>query len=145
MRILFMRRGRPRAGHSYPHVVACTLAALWVASNAAAAGENPSASMFSLSAFGTFGLVHATEERADYTASPLSPNGAGYTHAWSPDLDSRLGAQIIAHFSPQLSTMQQLISEQDYDKTYKPHVECQSRLPAGEHRLRFCVVRAQRS
>jgi hypothetical protein len=122
MRILFMLWGRPRAGHAYLHVVACILAAMLGASKAAA-GENPSASMFSISAFGTFGLVHSSEDRADYTASPLSPNGAGYTHAWSPDLDSRLGAQIIAHFTPQLSAMLQLISEQDYDKTYKPHVE----------------------
>lgn len=80
-------------------------------------------SMFAFSAFGTVGVVHSSEDRADYTASPLAPNGAGFTHDWSPDIDSRLGAQVIAHFTPQLSAMLQVISEQNYDKTYKPHVE----------------------
>ncbi len=80
-------------------------------------------SMFSFSGFGTLGVVHSTEDDADYTASPLAPNGAGFTHAWSPDIDSRLGAQVIAYFTPQLSAMLQVISEQNDDKTYRPHVE----------------------
>lgn len=90
---------------------------------AVAAGEDQSPSIFSLSAFGTLGAVHSSEERADYTASPLSPNGAGFTHDWTPDIDSRLGAQVIAHFTAQLSAMLQVISEQNYDKTFRPHVE----------------------
>jgi hypothetical protein len=81
------------------------------------------APLFSFSGFGTLGVVHSSEDRADFTASPLAPNGAGYTHPWSPDIDSRLGAQVIAHFTPQLSAMLQVISEQRYDKTFKPHVE----------------------
>jgi Gram-negative porin len=87
--------------------------------NAASLGQ----SMFSLSGFGSLGLVHSSEDRADYTASVLAPNGAGFTHEWSPDVDSRLGAQATAHLMPQLSAMLQVIVEQDYDKTYKPHVE----------------------
>jgi hypothetical protein len=90
---------------------------------AAADTQDPGASMLSFSAFGTFGLVHSSEERADFTASPLAPDGPGYTHSWSPDIDSRVGAQVIAHFTPQLSAMLQVISEQRYDKTYKPDVE----------------------
>jgi hypothetical protein len=79
--------------------------------------------MFSLSAFSTLGVVHSSEDRADFTAIPLQPNGAGYTHSWSPDIDSRFGAQATAQFTPQLSAMLQVISEQSYDKTYKPHIE----------------------
>ncbi len=90
---------------------------------AGATQDDPAASMFSFSAFGTLGLVHSSEDDADFTASPLQPNGASYTHSWSPAIDSRLGAQAVAHFTPQLSAMLQIISEQDYDKTYKPHVE----------------------
>jgi hypothetical protein len=89
----------------------------------AVAADDPAASMFSFSAFGTLGVVHSNDDRADFTASPLQPNGAGYTHSWSPDVDSRLGAQATAHFTPQLSAMLQVISEQNYDKTYKPLVE----------------------
>jgi len=88
-----------------------------------AAAEDPIASMFSFSAFGTLGLVHSNEDNADFTASPLLPNGAGYTRPWSPDVDSRLGAQVIARFTPQLSAMLQVISEQRYDNSFTPHVE----------------------
>jgi hypothetical protein len=87
------------------------------------ADEIPSAPTFSFSGFGTLGVVHSSEDRADFTTSPLAPTGAGYTHSWSPDIDSRLGAQVIAHFTPQLSAMLQVISEQRYDKTFKPLVE----------------------
>jgi hypothetical protein len=101
---------------------AITLAALlWHPGGAAA--DDLKASMFSFSAFGTLGVVHSSEDGADFTASDLQPNGAGYTHSWSPDIDSRLGAQATAHFTPQLSAMLQVISEQNYDKTYKPRVE----------------------
>src|SRR5450631_533125 len=71
-------------------------------------------SMFSFSGFGTLGVIHSSEDDADYIASPLAPNGAGFTHEWSPDIDSRLGAQVTAHFTPQLSAMLQVISEQNY-------------------------------
>jgi hypothetical protein len=53
----------------------------------------------------------------------LQLSGAGYTRPWSPNVDSRLGAQVTAQFTPQLSAMLQVISEQRYDKAYKPHVE----------------------
>ncbi|MGA2190220.1 MAG: hypothetical protein ABSH33_16990 [Steroidobacteraceae bacterium] len=79
--------------------------------------------MFSFSGFGTLGLVHSSEDTADFTASQLQPNGAGYTHSWSPDVDSRLGAQATAHFTPQFSAMLQVISEQGSDDTYRPQVE----------------------
>jgi hypothetical protein len=88
-----------------------------------AAVEDTGASMLSFSGFGTLGLVHSSEDSADFTANLLQPSGAGHTHSWSPDVDSRLGAQATAHFTPQLSAMLQVISEQRYDNTYKPHVE----------------------
>jgi hypothetical protein len=99
------------------------VALLWYPAAAGATAEVPGASMFSFSGFGTLGLVHSSEDSADFTANLLQPNGAGYTHSWSPDVDSRLGAQAIAHFTPQLSAMLQVISEQRYDNTYTPHVE----------------------
>jgi hypothetical protein len=88
-----------------------------------AAAEDPSASMFSFSGFGTLGLVHSSENLADFTGDPLQPNGAGYTRAWSPDVDSRLGAQVTAHFTPQLTAMLQVIAEQNTDGSFSPHVE----------------------
>jgi hypothetical protein len=88
-----------------------------------AAGDDAGASIFSFSGFGTLGVVHSSEDSADFTATPLAPDGPGFTHAWSPDVDSRLGAQVVAHFTPQLSAMLQVISEQRYNDTYTPHVE----------------------
>ena len=87
-----------------------------------AGGEGPDASMFSFSGFGTLGAVHSNEDQADFT-SILKPNGAGYTHQWSTDVDSRIAGQINARFTSQLSAMVQVISEQIYDNTYRPRVE----------------------
>jgi hypothetical protein len=105
------------------------LHAIWLAAmlsspaGVCAAAADTSASVFSFSGFGTFGLVHSSEDLADFTSTIFKPNGAGYSHAWSPAVDSLIGAQVIANFSPQLSAMVQVISEQNYDNTYRPHVE----------------------
>jgi hypothetical protein len=124
MSIQFSQRGCLRARRSSRHAEALILAAMlgnpisaYAASNAA------SASIFTFSGFGTLGVVHSSETEADFTNSTFKPNGAGFTRAWSPDVDSRLGAQVIANVSPQLSAVVQVISEQLYDNTYRPHVE----------------------
>ena len=107
-----------------PLRAAMLAALLWYCGGADAdATMDSGQSMFAFSAFGTLGVIRSSEDRADYAASPVAPNGAGYTHEWSPDIDSRLGAQASAHFTPQISAMLQLISEQNFDKTYKPHIE----------------------
>ena len=78
---------------------------------------------FSLSGYGTLGAVHSSENQADFTASVFKPNGAGYTHAWSADVDSVLGAQVTANFTPRLSAVLQVVAEQNADNSYSPHVE----------------------
>ncbi len=124
-----------------PYVLNAIIAVAMLSSLAGvcAAEEDSSASMVSLSGFGTLGLVHSSEDRADFTANLLQPNGAGYTHSWSSDVDSRLGAQLTAHFTPQLSAMLQVISEQRYDDTYMPHVEWANITyqPTPEFSMRF--------
>jgi len=79
--------------------------------------------MFSFSGFGTLGVVHSSESRADFTNSRFKPDGAGYTHTWSHSVDSRIGAQVTADFTSKLSGILQVISEQNYDGSYRPHVE----------------------
>jgi hypothetical protein len=96
---------------------------LWYPAGVRATAEDPTASMFSFSGFGTVGAVHSSETQADFTNSIFKPNGAGYTDPWSTNVDSRLGAQVTAHFTSQLSAVVQVISEQRYDNTYRPHVE----------------------
>jgi hypothetical protein len=78
---------------------------------------------FSFSAFGTLGEVHSSQDKADFTAGVFQPNGAGYTHRWSPAVDSLIGAQLTANIFPKLSAVLQVIAQQDYDGTYRPHVE----------------------
>jgi hypothetical protein len=99
------------------------VASLWYPAVAGADTEAPGASMFSFSGFGTLGVVHSSDHDADFTSTIFKPNGAGYSHDWSPDVDSLVGAQVIANFSPRLSAMLQVISQQTYDGTYTPHVE----------------------
>src|ERR1700722_15763046 len=123
MSIQFTQRERLRARRSRRNAEAILVAMLVSPLGAYAASDDASASIFSFSAFGTLGLVHSSEDRADYTASPLAPDGAGFSGAWSRNLDSRLGAQVTARFTPQLSAMLQVISEQRYNDTYTPHVE----------------------
>jgi len=102
---------------------AIILAAIAGCPSAAAGTSDFDASMFSFSAFGTFGMVHSSDDQADFTAGIFSPNGAGHTHAWSSDVDSRIGAQATADITSRLSAMLQIISQQNYDNTYTPHVE----------------------
>ncbi len=99
---------------------ALLVTALYAAGASADDFERP---MFSFSGFGTLGVVHSSESQADFTSSILKPNGAGYSHAWSPDVDSMIGGQVTANFTPKLSAVLQIIAEQNYDNTYRPHVE----------------------
>ncbi len=100
--------------------IALLAVALHVAGVSADEFEAP---MFSFSGFGTVGVVHSSENQADFTSSILKPNGAGYSHAWSADVDSLIGGQVTANFTPKLSAVLQVIAEQNYDNSYRPHVE----------------------
>jgi hypothetical protein len=88
-----------------------------------ARAEDPAGSMFSISGFGTLGLVHSSDPNADFVADFYQPSGAGVSHAWSADVDSRLGAQFTANFTTRISAVLQVISEERADGTYTPHVE----------------------
>lgn len=78
---------------------------------------------FSLGGYGTLGVVHSSEDQADFTSSVFKPNGAGYSHAWSTDVDSIIGAQVTANFNSKLSAVLQVVAEQNADNRYAPQVE----------------------
>jgi predicted porin len=80
-------------------------------------------SKFSFNGFGTFGVVHSDEDRADFAAGLFVPDGAGYTRDWSPEVDSVLGVQLTANLTSRLTGILQVVSEQQYDETYTPTVE----------------------
>jgi hypothetical protein len=87
------------------------------------ASEDSGAAMFLLSAFGMLGVVHSSESGADFATLDLKSNAAGFSHAWSNEIDGRAGGQIYASFTRNWSAVVQVISEQKFDNPYTPHVE----------------------
>jgi hypothetical protein len=108
-----------RTSYKLTAIVALAMAAY----AAGARADDADTSIFSFSGFGTLGAVHSSEKKADFTNTFFKPNGAGFTHAWSVDVDSLLAGQVSADFTPQLSAVLQVVSEQNYDNSYRPHVE----------------------
>src|SRR5688572_5193305 len=58
---------------------------------------------WSFSGYGTAGAVHSGDDRADYLVDAFKPNGPGFTDEVSYKVDTRLGGQVTANFSPRLS------------------------------------------
>ncbi|QJR11170.1 hypothetical protein DSM104443_02242 [Usitatibacter rugosus] len=84
---------------------------------------DPEVPMFSFSGFGTLGVVHSSEDQADFTGTQSKPDGAGFSRSWHPGVDSLIAGQVSANPTPRLSAILQVISEQNYDGSYRPHVE----------------------
>jgi len=79
--------------------------------------------MFSFSGFGTVGAVHSSEDRADFTGTQSKPNGTGFSRSWSAGVDSLVAGQVSANLGPKMFAVLQVISEQNPDGSYRPHVE----------------------
>jgi hypothetical protein len=106
--------------------VAIVLAMPWQvvrADGGDSAGLEQLVQLFSFSAFGTLGAVHSSLSEADFVASVLQDNGAGYPHSWSTEVDTRLGAQLMVNVAPKLAAVLQVIAEQNYDGSFTPHVQ----------------------
>ncbi|MBA5689915.1 porin [Rugamonas apoptosis] len=101
---------------------AALLSALALQAATAGAAES-AAPAISFSGYGTLGVVHSSEDRADVTATNFQPSGAGYTRNWSPDVDSRLGGQVTAEFNRQWSAVVQVVTEQRWDGSWHPQLE----------------------
>jgi hypothetical protein len=78
---------------------------------------------FEFDAFGTLGLVHSSEDQADFTHGILVPRGAGASESWSPKVDTVLAGQLTARFTPRLSAVVQVVSEYRYDDSWTPRLE----------------------
>ncbi|HEX3062185.1 MAG TPA: porin [Usitatibacter sp.] len=100
--------------------MAIAAAALAALSTAARADEAP---QLKFSGYGTIGVAHSDNRDADYLVDSFKPNGPGFTRAWNADTDSRLGLQASAEFSPRVSAVLQVISQQRYDGSYRPAIE----------------------
>jgi hypothetical protein len=112
-----------QASGSLP-ILHCALVAVLACCGAAArADDGATGPSWTFGGFGTLGMAHSDEGRADYTSSVLKANGAGRTRSWSPHLDTRLGAQLSVTADKQWSGVVQLVSEQGLGGNYKPIVE----------------------
>ncbi len=103
--------------------LACALALLLASATAGAQGLEEVKPSWSFRGFGTLGVAHSTEDKAHFLAQDLQGTGAGLGRSWSPDIDTRAGAQLDLTFTPQLSGVLQIIAEQRYDGSYNPEVE----------------------
>ncbi len=101
----------------------CLLCLPGLLAAAPAVAQDAEQSMLSVGGFGTVGVVHSDESRADFVSNPTKGSGAGFSHRWSGDVDSLIGVQATANFAPRWSAVLQVISEEDYDRTYRPHAE----------------------
>ncbi|AJC46551.1 MULTISPECIES: hypothetical protein [Xanthomonas] len=76
----------------------------------------------SFSGFGTLGLVHSTEDRADFTPDLQTTEGAGASQRTSPRPDSRIAGQVNATFTDKFSGVLQVTSEYAERASYAPKV-----------------------
>ena len=91
---------------------------------AAHAEDSGAASMFKFNGFGTIGAARSNGNGADFVSSYwFQPNGAGKTREWSGSVDSRLGAQLNANFSKEVSAVVQVVTEQQWDNSWRPALE----------------------
>jgi len=114
----------PFPGKVLPCAVRASLLAFLMtgAAHAAEAGGAVAPS-WKLSGFGTLGVAHSSEHEADFSSSALKGDGAGRSHDWSPQVDSKLGAQLDVQVAPRWSAVLQVVSEQRLDYSYRPRVE----------------------
>jgi hypothetical protein len=79
--------------------------------------------MFTFGGFGTLGVVHSSNDKADFAATAFEGTGAGHTRSWSPGVDSVLAGQVDGHFTSKLSGVLQVIAQQSSNDTYWPQIE----------------------
>lgn len=102
--------------HSRIHVIsAACLVAL-----ASGAQADDSASMFSVSGFGTVGAVKTNTDLAAYQASLRS---GGATSDVSTDVDTKLAVQVTGTFNPMFSATGQLMTRRNSDGNWNPALQ----------------------
>lgn len=95
-------------------------AAAVAAMGAAAQAQGQAESIFSLSGFGTLGVVATDTDGAEYVI-PSQVRGAD--KSWSGEVDSKLGVQVGAKFNNQFSATVQVLSKQNGKGSFTPQIE----------------------
>jgi hypothetical protein len=105
------------------HKLTMVATAVALALGAATAQAASVADMVSVRGFGTAGVVHSSTDLADVTGSVFQPDGAGFTRDYDLRTLSKLAGQMNVQFMDQLSLTAQVITQYQYDRSYKPQIE----------------------
>jgi hypothetical protein len=79
--------------------------------------------MFSFSGFGSVGMTHSSLDTADYTTNIFQSKGAGASSRYNFTDNTKVGAQVNAQFTQQLSAVVQVIMQQQYNNLFAPTIE----------------------
>ena len=111
---------RPFSFHPLRALAVGALVMTWCVAPAYA---SDAASMFTLSGFGTLGATYSSLHTADYAGAAFEPYGAGASRNLDFADDSRVGVQLTARFTQQLSALIQVVSHNNYDNSFTPTLE----------------------
>lgn len=78
---------------------------------------------FDFNAYGTIGAAHSTEDKADFVSGPGQSEGAGDSEDVTFAIDSRVAAQLTVNFTPKLTAVAQVVSEQRDNNSWTPYFE----------------------
>jgi len=118
-------------------LTAAVAMALW----GAAAQATDLSDIFQLHAYGTLGVAHSSQDQADFvSSSSQQPQGAGYTHSWAPDVDSKMAVQLDAKLTERLSAVVQLISENDDNSSWTGKVNPRYRPSLEWANLKYSIT-----
>lgn len=123
MRIQPLRRARSTLCRSSQSLTATILLVAGWHPATGADNDNFVAPIFSFNGFGTIGVVHSSDTQADFVSNPAQPKGAGFTEPWSATPDTKLGIQFNFNPTDRLSAVAQIMSQYQYDGTFKPDLE----------------------
>jgi hypothetical protein len=119
-----LRHARSRICRSSQSVTAIIFLAMWLhPARAGVTDQDLAPSMFSFNGFGTLGVVHSSDNQADFVSNAFQSKGAGFTDSWSGTPDTKLGIQFNAALTDRLSAVVQVMSQYQYDGTFRPDLE----------------------
>jgi hypothetical protein len=77
----------------------------------------------SFDGFGTLGVSHSSEGRADFNENVTRPAGPGHSSALNAGMDSRIAGQATLTMGARFMAVVQLMGEQDVHGDYRPRAE----------------------
>jgi hypothetical protein len=119
---VYMARNKRRVPHA-PIVLWLFTIMMAYSASVGAVEASVAGITFTLGGFGTVGIVHSSDDQADFVSNGAQPKGAGFTNSWSVTPDSKFGLQLSAPLTDRLSVVLQAVSQYQADGTYKPDLE----------------------